>query len=126
MSLGSRIRKLRTNKKMTQEELGKVLGVSKVSVSGYENDTRQPDNAALVKIAEYFGVSTDYLLGNKSGHGKSPSWANEKDMHDLKAFLDANEDAMTYEGEHLTDEERKQLRVAEATIFWRHRKQERK
>lgn len=126
MSLGSRIRDLRLKKKMTQEELGKILGVSKVSVSGYENDTRQPDNTALVKIAEYFNVSTDYLLGNKSTHNNAPGWANTKDIHDLKAFLDANEDAMTYEGEHLTDDERKQLRVAEETIFWKHRKQERK
>lgn len=126
MSLGSRIRDLRTKKKMTQEELGKIIGVSKVSVSGYENDTRQPDNAALVKIAEYFNVSTDYLLGNKAKPNDVPSWATEKDMHDLKAFLDANEDAMTYEGEHLTDEEREQLKVAEQTIFWRHKKQERK
>lgn len=63
MNLGSRIKYLRTRKGMTQEELGKIIGVSKVSVSGYENNTRQPDNQALVKIADYFGVTTDYLLG---------------------------------------------------------------
>lgn len=62
-TLGQRIKELRTNKKMTQEDLGKILGVTKVSISGYENGTREPDSQALGVIAKHFNVSTDYLLG---------------------------------------------------------------
>lgn len=64
MTLGSRIRELRKSKQMTQEELGKVLKVSKVSISGYENGTREPDTQGLSTLANFFDVSTDYLLGN--------------------------------------------------------------
>lgn len=61
MTFGQKLRELRSNKKMTQEELGKLLNVSKVSISGYENDTREPDKGSIKKLAEFFDVSTDYL-----------------------------------------------------------------
>jgi len=48
---------------MTQEQLGKKINVTKVSISGYENGTRSPDVETLQKIAEVFDVSIDYLLG---------------------------------------------------------------
>lgn len=121
LSLGSRIRELRNQKKLTQEELGKILGVSKVSVSGYENDTRQPDNKALLTLSNTFGVTTDYLLGQNN----TPQWANQRDTNDLKSFLD-NDSGMTYGGENLTEEENAQLRVALTQIFWKRRKVERK
>ena len=66
MNLGSRIKELRTEKRMTQAELGRVIGVTKVSISGYENNTRQPDNSILLKLAGYFNVSMDYLLGKSN------------------------------------------------------------
>lgn len=63
MSFGYRLKQLRTAKKMTQTELGQFLNVTKSSISGYENGTRFPDQESLIKIAEVFGVTTDYLLG---------------------------------------------------------------
>lgn len=61
--LGNRLKMLRTEKKITQEELGKFVNVTKVSISGYENGNRTPDTETLQKLADYFDVSTDYLLG---------------------------------------------------------------
>jgi len=61
--LGERIRTLRLEKGLTQEELGKVLGVGKTTVCQYENETRKPDPNMLRKIAEFFRVPVDYLLG---------------------------------------------------------------
>lgn len=61
--LGKRLKKLRTDKKLTQEELGKKINVTKVSISGYENGNRSPDTETLQRIADIFDVSTDYLLG---------------------------------------------------------------
>lgn len=63
--LGERIRELRTNKHLKQSELGKILNVSKVSVSGYENNTREPDQSTIIKLADFFNVSTDYLFGRE-------------------------------------------------------------
>lgn len=65
MEFGNRLKSLRNKKRMTQEELGKFLNVSKASISGYDNETCQPDNEALIKLAEYFNVTVDYLLGKK-------------------------------------------------------------
>jgi transcriptional regulator with XRE-family HTH domain len=61
--LGERLKKLRNERKITQEELGKKVNVTKVSISGYENGNRNPDTETLQKLADFFEVSTDYLLG---------------------------------------------------------------
>ncbi|SIQ88477.1 helix-turn-helix domain-containing protein [Domibacillus enclensis] len=61
--LGERLKSLRKERKLTQEELGKRVNVTKVSISGYENGKRSPDTETLQKLADFFDVSTDYLLG---------------------------------------------------------------
>lgn len=61
--LNQRIHELRTARRISQVKLGEILGVSKQSVSNWENDNIQPSIEILMKLAEYFGVSTDYLLG---------------------------------------------------------------
>lgn len=57
------IRELREKKGITQTELGKVLGVTKNSISYYENGKRQLTPDMLVKLADYFGVTIDDILG---------------------------------------------------------------
>ncbi|WP_147564670.1 helix-turn-helix domain-containing protein [Clostridium tyrobutyricum] len=64
MSLGQRIKHLREELDLTQEELGKILNVSKPTISRYEADTNEPNTETLKTIAKYFNVSTDYLLEN--------------------------------------------------------------
>jgi len=63
--LKNKIKDLRTAKNMTQEELAKILGLSTSIVGMYETGARKPSYEALVKIANYFKVSTDYLLSVK-------------------------------------------------------------
>lgn len=65
MILGYRLRELRRENKMSQNDLGKLLGISKVSISGYENGTRIPSLEILTGILDIFGVSADYLLGRE-------------------------------------------------------------
>ena len=65
MILGYRLRELRKENKMSQEDLGKLLGVSKVSVSGYESGTRVPSLDILNGILDVFCVSADYLMGRE-------------------------------------------------------------
>ncbi|MVB09716.1 LexA repressor [Caprobacter fermentans] len=59
----NRIRFLRMQKAMKQEDLAKVIHVSQSSLSGYENEKYEPDKKTLLRLASYFGVSIDYLLG---------------------------------------------------------------
>lgn len=61
--LSKRIRELRAARGISQVKLGSALGVSKQSISNWENDNIQPSIDMLIKIAAYFSVSTDYLLG---------------------------------------------------------------
>ena len=65
--LHQRIRLLRQARNMSQVELAKRLGVTKQSVSNWENDNIQPSIEMLVKLAAIFSVSTDYVLGLESG-----------------------------------------------------------
>ena len=65
MILGYRLKRLRKDNNMSQEELGKLLGVTKVSVSGYENGTRIPSMEVLITILNVFKISADYLLGRE-------------------------------------------------------------
>lgn len=61
--LGQRINELRLAFGWNQVEMSKKLGVSKQTVSNWENDNIQPSIEALMRLADLFGVSTDYLLG---------------------------------------------------------------
>lgn len=61
--LNERIRELRNSRGISQIQLANKLGVTKQSVSNWENDNILPSIEMLVKIANFFEVSTDYLLG---------------------------------------------------------------
>jgi transcriptional regulator with XRE-family HTH domain len=58
-----RLKLLRTSKKLGQEELAKLVGIERSSISSYENMTRFPSIEVLISIADFFCVSTDYLVG---------------------------------------------------------------
>lgn len=62
-TLGDRIRELRIELDLEQKELAKILNVHKGTISNWENNKRNPDNEMISKIADYFKVSVDYLLG---------------------------------------------------------------
>ena len=58
-----RLRLCRKQKGMSLKQLADVFGMSHSTLSKYESGTRRPDPDMLIKLAEYFNVSTDYLLG---------------------------------------------------------------
>ena len=58
-----RLKELRTEKGMTQNEVAKVIGYSSLSYARYEKGEREPDINTLCKLADYFEVSVDYLIG---------------------------------------------------------------
>ncbi|WP_427340181.1 helix-turn-helix domain-containing protein [Caloranaerobacter sp. DY30410] len=63
MSLGSRLKELRKEKQLSIREVAKIFNIGKTTVSNYENDERKPDYEMIKKFAEFYGVTTDYLLG---------------------------------------------------------------
>ena len=60
---GLRLRALRLEKKMTQEQIGDKIGVGHATISGYEVGASFPTVEGLKKLCEYLDVSSDYLLG---------------------------------------------------------------
>lgn len=72
MNIGTRIKELRKEQKITQDRLSEYLGISPQAVSKWENGTSMPDITVLPMLSEIFSVSTDYLLGV------------EYDVHDSK------------------------------------------
>lgn len=63
METGAIIRDLRIKNNLSAKELSKILEISESSISLYESGKRTPSLSLVIKIADYFNVSTDYLLG---------------------------------------------------------------
>ena len=57
-----KLKELREASNITQIELAKILNVSNTTISNWERGYREPDINSLIKIADYFNVSLDYLL----------------------------------------------------------------
>lgn len=64
---------LRQNYKISQQQLADVIGVSQQSINKYENHNIEPDIETLMKMADYFCVSVDYLIGHSDEHGADVS-----------------------------------------------------
>lgn len=84
--LGPRIRNLRKAMQMSQKDLAEILGLSRSAVASYENGARYPDYSTLVKIASYFQVSVDYLLGIDT---KSNRYLQYERLEEIAQMLDA-------------------------------------
>lgn len=113
--LQDRLRELRTQKHLTQEQVADKLGITRPAYTAYEAGKRQPDYSSLRQLADLYGVTTDYLLGQNN----TPKWATEKDSLDLKEVLEGNvQPSFNFGGEDITDDDRAKLNLAITQIFW--------
>jgi transcriptional regulator with XRE-family HTH domain len=64
--LGQRLKQLRASKSINQIQLAQELGVNQGTVGKWETDTRKPDVETLKRLADYFDVTMDYLLGEEA------------------------------------------------------------
>lgn len=99
----NRIAELRKTANISQAKLGKIIGVAQNTVCNWENGNREPDQVSLNKIADYFNVSVDYLLGRQTVmDGPAPSVPGSKWIPVLGAVaagvpIEAIEDIEDYE-----------------------------
>lgn len=121
MNFGQRLRKLREEKKITQKELSKILNVSESAIGMYERGEREPNFETVDKIASFFEVETDYLLGRTDLIRESgvPYYAlTEKDERDIAKDLERmmsdleSDEAMAFHGEPMDDETRELIRIS--------------
>ncbi len=86
--LSENIKRLRTARGISQVELAEALYVSKQSVSNWENDNIMPSVDMLIKIARFFSVSTDYLLGLDDKEIIDVSGLTAKQISHIKLIID--------------------------------------
>lgn len=92
--LGLRIKKLRENKKITQQELGVIIGLHGSNVGRIENGKVYPTSDVLLKICQYFSVSCDWLLtGEEKSDHSFCDYAGERDLLRLYRQLSAKDKA---------------------------------
>lgn len=105
-TLAFRLRELRKEKGLTLEQMAKDLNTTKVTLSRYENGTREPKSEMLSQLSDYFNVSIDYLFGktDEKNHISKIGQADvKKALEDIKAQLE-NNDALMFDGEYLNED----------------------
>jgi transcriptional regulator with XRE-family HTH domain len=118
--IGERLKKLRG--KRTQEEVAQKIGISRARLSHYETGRSEPDSEILKKLADFYGVSTDYLIYGEEGI-KSDLISNlpeltEKDERDIARDLERilndleNKEALSFHGEPMDEETKEALRLS--------------
>lgn len=107
MTCGDKIAALREKRGLTQEDLATKIGISRASLSHYEKNRREPDYATITKLADFFHVSVDYLLGRT----ENPAEIADSAVRDLAQQLELSDEQLlekfdfTIDGRKLTPEE---------------------
>lgn len=112
MKLGDKLKKLREDKGLMQQDVCTALEIEQSTLANYENNRRIPKIDLLISIANYYGVSIDYLLGRTD----TPFVDTAKRPKDLNKFLQQAEIIFDGDTYNLDDKERalvmKSLEVA--------------
>ena len=84
MNFANRLKQLRKENNLTQEELAQKISKTRSTIAGYETERKEPDYETLVLLAKYFNVSLDYLMGVSDV--RNP-YINDKDLDEVNKFL---------------------------------------
>lgn len=82
MEFGDRIKELREENKLTQQQLADSINISKSSISMYENNNRVPELETFEALADFFNVDMDYLKGKSDIRRKNPYTSLGKSLLD--------------------------------------------
>ena len=85
MSFSENLSYLRKKKNITQDQLASYLKVSRSTIAGYETRNREPEYCILAKIADYFQVSTDLLLGHSVSQDETSNISSDDDKNKMHA-----------------------------------------
>ena len=114
---GERLKKLRINKHMTQDELGLIFTppLAQSTIGTYERGVRQPSLENLIAISEYFGVSIDYLLG-LTDEERTINEYKEENPQELREFLKQNH--ILFNGAELNEDDKQRMIDILTGLFW--------
>ena len=105
----NRLRELRKSKNLTQKQVAKAVGVSPQSYGYYENWINKPDPEMLVKLADFFGCTIDYLLGREDDFGNII-------LNDSNSELSKEEQRLLLSFRSLTPSEKEKL-ISDAEFY---------
>lgn len=120
----NRIREIRNKRGLSGVEVAAYLNITPQYLYGFEKETRTLSADMASKLAEYFNVSVDYLLGrtdkeNESDiqHEEVPPWATSKDVADFKKMLE-NDQPVLFDGVPIEGEKRQRVMDILSGLFW--------
>lgn len=112
MTTFERIKDLAKKRDKSLQEIAVELGFS--TNIFYKWKTQSPKGADLEKVADYFGVTVDYLLGRSN----VPMWATEDHVKELDSFLEESNSSMTYKNKVLTNAQKEKIKKMLEVLFW--------
>ena len=107
MTFAEKLRMLRKQKGLSQGEVARRLHFQRATYGQYEQGRRHPDYETLIKIADFYDISVDYLLGRESF----------AQVIDIKEALEDPTKSVTWGDQKLSDEERRKL-LAIFRVIW--------
>ncbi|WP_226544994.1 helix-turn-helix domain-containing protein [Bacillus thuringiensis] len=120
--LGKKIAELRKNQQLSQYDLADRLGFSRGKLANYEQGQREPDYDTLKKIADFFEVSTDYLLDRTEkkelvsnltlGLSEKEERDIAKDLEKTLAQLENSDEALMFDGEPIDEHTKEMIRIS--------------
>lgn len=113
-TFANRLVELREKAGLSRQRLADILGVSRASIEYYEKDKRHPDTEMVIKIAQYFHVTTDYLLG------LSITSTHDKNLRDVCNYLSLPDTVVQKLKENSSDV---LTEVLDSSEFWKMIKQ---
>jgi transcriptional regulator with XRE-family HTH domain len=94
MNMGERLREMRLRRNISQEEVARHIGITRSAYSHYEINNRQPVYETLIKLAHYFDVTLDYIIGGTLS--KTPDGSDKPEAQEILLLI-----------EHMSHEQRK-------------------
>lgn len=113
-SYNERLRELRSKEGISQQELSNRLGFNRATYARYETGNTQPDFDTLQKLADFFDVSTDYLLGrtDKPHSSDRVNGFDEKEQAEFEAFINNPEHGIFFKDYlNAPEERREEMRI---------------
>ncbi|HDR4425052.1 TPA: helix-turn-helix domain-containing protein [Bacillus cereus] len=120
--LGKKIAELRKNQKLSQYDLADRLEFSRGKLANYEQGQREPDYDTLKKIADFFEVSTDYLLDRTEkkelvsnltpGLSEKEERDIAKDLEKTLEQLENSDEALMFDGEPIDEHTKEMIRIS--------------
>ncbi|WP_338230837.1 helix-turn-helix transcriptional regulator [Lactiplantibacillus paraxiangfangensis] len=115
--LSNRIKELRKQSKLSQRELAHLINVSQQTVGSWETGRSEPNSEMINKLSDYFGVTTDFLLGHDIGAVDTPSWATASDVIDMEKML-KSADPMSFGNLNLSASNKEKAWRVLRSLYW--------